>query len=128
MLPGTISAADRYVRASYNLKSSPKFKDRREALASVFSQMRAVSPPLGMSDPEKPNISSTLYRIVADQDAKRYYFDNVLDPSVFFVDLTTVDLSEGAKPMKLDVMGPVDLAGDVSTKFTPAKPFEFLAP
>lgn len=128
MLPGTISAADRYVRASYNLKSSPKFKDRREALASVFSQMRAVSPPLGMSDPEKPNISSTLYRIVADQDAKRYYFDNVLDPSVFFVDLTKVDLNEGAKPMKLDVMGPVNLAGDVSTKFTPAEPFEFLSP
>jgi len=26
------------------------------------------------------------------------------------------------------VMGPVDLAGDVSKKFTPAKPYEFLAP
>lgn len=65
MLPGTISTADRYVRAYYNLKVSPKFEDRREALASIFSQMRAVSPPLGMSDPEKPNISSTLYRIVA---------------------------------------------------------------
>ncbi len=90
MLPGTISAADRYVRADYNLKSSPKFQDRREVLASVFSQMRGVSPPLGMSDPEKPNISSTLYRIVADSDAKRYYFDNVLDPSVFYVDLSKV--------------------------------------
>jgi len=128
MLPGTISAADRYVRASYALRVSPKFKDRREALASVFSQMRAVSPPLGMSDPEKPNISSTLYRIVADSDSKRYYFDNVLDPSVFYVDLSSVDLSEGAETMKLDVMGPVDLSGDVSKKFTPAKPYEFLTP
>jgi len=128
MLPGTISAADRYVRACYNLKVSPKFKDRREALASVFSQMRAVSPPLGMSDPDKPNISSTLYRIVADSDSKRYYFDNVLDPSVFYVDLKKVDLKEGAKSMKLDVMGPVNLAGDVSAKFTAAKPFGFLAP
>jgi choloylglycine hydrolase len=128
MLPGTISAADRYVRAAYNLKSSPKFKDRREAVASVFSQMRAVSPPLGMSDPEKPNISSTLYRIVADSDAKRYYFDNVLDPSVFYVDLAKVDLKEGAKTMKLAVMGPVNLGGDVSAKFTPAEPYKFLAP
>lgn len=81
-----------------------------------------------MSDPEKPNISSTLYRIVADSDAKRYYFDNVLDPSVFFVDLSKVDLNQGAKPMKLDLMGPVDLAGDVSTKFTPAEPYRFLSP
>lgn len=128
MLPGTISAADRYVRACYNLKVSPKFKDRRQAIASVFSQMRAVSPPLGMSDPEKPNISSTLYRIVADSDSKKYYFDNVLDPSVFWVDLTKVDLKEGAKSMKLDVMGTVNLSGDVSAKFTPAEPFKFLTP
>ncbi|MBX7435217.1 linear amide C-N hydrolase [Mycobacterium sp. Y57] len=128
MLPGTISAADRYVRASYNLKTSPKFTDRRQALAAVFSQMRAVSPPLGMTDPDKPNISSTLYRIVADHDSKRYYFDNVLDPSVFFVDLAKVDLNEGATPSKLDVLGPVNLAGDVSTNFTPTVPFAFLAP
>jgi len=128
MLPGTISAADRYVRACYNLKVSPKFEDRRQAIASVFSQMRAVSPPLGMSDPDKPNISSTLYRIVADSDSKKYYFDNVLDPSVFWVDLTKVDLKEGAKSMKLDVMGTVNLSGDVSAKFTPTEPFKFLTP
>ncbi|MFC6979905.1 linear amide C-N hydrolase [Microbulbifer taiwanensis] len=35
-LPGTISAPDRYVRASYALKTSPKFKDRRAAVASIF--------------------------------------------------------------------------------------------
>jgi len=128
MLPGTISAADRYVRASYALKSSPKFKDKRQALASIFSQMRAVSPPLGMSDPEKPNISSTLYRIVADSESKRYYFDNVLDPSVFYVDLAKVDLNAGAKTMRLAVMGPTDLAGDVSTQFTPTEPYTFLKP
>jgi len=46
--------------------------------------------------------------------------------TVFFVDLTKVDLKEGAKPMKLDVMGPVDLAGDVSKMFTSAEPFKFL--
>jgi hypothetical protein len=40
----------------------PKFKDRREAVAAVFSQMRSVGVPLGMSDPDKPNISSTLWR------------------------------------------------------------------
>lgn len=128
MLPGTISAADRYVRASWALTASPKFTDRREALASVFSQMRAVSPALGLADPDKPNISSTLYRIVADSDSKRYYFDNVLDPSVFYVDLAKVDLSEGASPMKLHVMGPVDLAGDVSAAFTPTEAYTFLTP
>jgi len=39
--------------------------------------MRAVSVPLGLSDPDKPNIS--------------YYYDNAYDPSSFWVDLDKVD-------------------------------------
>ena len=75
------------MRASYSLKASPKYKDRRDAIASVFSQMRSVGVPLGMSDPDKPNISSTLWRSVIDQETKRYYFDSVINPSVIWVDL-----------------------------------------
>lgn len=127
-LPGTISAADRFVRLSYALKSSPKFKDRRTAIAAVFSQMRAISVPLGMSDPERPNISSTLWRSVIDHDAKRYYFDSVINPSVIWVDLDKVNLKPGAKPMKLRIGVPGNLRGDVSSNFGPAKPFKFLAP
>lgn len=127
-LPGTISAADRFVRASYNLKSSPKFEDRRDAVASVFSQMRSVGVPLGMSDPDKPNIASTLWRSVIDHGAKRYYFDSVINPSVIWVDLDKVDLSEGAKPMTLRVGVPDSSGGEVSGSFKPAEPFKFLAP
>jgi len=127
-LPGTISAADRFVRASYNLESSPKFKDRRDAVASVFSQMRSVGVPLGMSDPDKPNISSTLWRSMIDQDAKPYYFDSVINPSVIWVDLDKVDLSEGPKPMTLKVGVPEMTGGEVSAQFKPAEPFKFLAP
>ena len=127
-LPGTISAADRFVRTSYNLKSSPKFTDRRAAVAAVLSQMRAIGVPLGMADPDKPNISSTLWRSVIDHDAKRYYFDSVINPSVIWVDLDKVDLSAGAKPMRLKIGTPDDLSGDVFSKFKPVTPFTFLAP
>lgn len=127
-LPGTISAADRFVRASYNLKASPKYKDRRDAIASVFSQMRSVGVPLGMSDPDKPNISSTLWRSVIDQETKRYYFDSVINPSVIWVDLDKVDLSASAKPMTLKLGVPSNLGGEVSGEFKPAEPFKFLAP
>jgi penicillin V acylase-like amidase (Ntn superfamily) len=127
-LPGTISAADRFVRASYALKSSPKFKDRREAVAAVLSQMRSIGVPLGMSDPEKPNISSTLWRTVIDHDAKRYYFDSVINPSVIWLDLDKVDLSPGAEPMMFTLGVAGDLGGDVSSKPEPAEPFKFLAP
>lgn len=128
MLPGTISAADRFVRASYYLKSSPKFQERKKSVAAVFSQIRSIGVPLGMSDPDKPNISSTLWRTVSDHQAKRYYFDSVVDPAVFWVDLDSVDLSPGAKIMKLEIVGSGLLEGDVSKKFTPSEPFAFLAP
>lgn len=127
MLPGTISAADRYVRASYFLKTSPKFDNRREAVASIFSQMRAVSVPLGLADPDKPNISSTMYRMYADCDSMLYYYDNAYDPSSFWVDLKKVDFNEGTKPSKLVVSGTIDLAGDIAAQFTPAEPYKFLS-
>ena len=128
MLPGTISAADRFVRASYNLKSSPEFKNRKEAVAAVFSQVRSVGVPLGMEDPDHPNISSTLWRSVLDQDAKRYYFESVLNPAIFWVDMEKLDLKPGAKVKKLKLDDPELLAGEVSAKFQPAEPFAFLAP
>lgn len=127
-LPGTIRAADRFVRASYNLKASPKYSDQREAIASVFSQMRSVSVPLGMSDPEKPDIASTLWRSVADSQAKRYYFDSVINPSVIWVDFDKVDFNDGAKPKTLQLSVPRNTGGEVSSLFEPATPFKWLAP
>ena len=129
MLPGTLSAADRFVRASYTLKASKKFKDRRAAVAAVFSQIRAVGVPFGMTHPDLPNISSTLWRTVFDHDAKRYYFESAINPSVVWVDLDKIDLKRGAKPMKLTLGLPADdLAGEVSSRLEVAKPFKFLAP
>jgi penicillin V acylase-like amidase (Ntn superfamily) len=126
MLPGTINAADRFVRLSYFLKSSPKYKDRKMAVAAVFSQMRAIGVPLGMEDPNHPNISATLWRTVADHDALRYYFKSTISPAVFWVDLDKVNLEPGAGVMKLETLGPKTLAGEVSAEFQPAQPFEFM--
>jgi penicillin V acylase-like amidase (Ntn superfamily) len=125
-LPGTISAADRFARLSYNLNASPKFKDRTLAVASAFSQIRAISVPLGMSDPKRPNISSTLWRTVADDDAKRYYFESAVFPAVFWVDLAKVDFEPGASPMMLAVDPDRPLAGEVSAHFKEAQPFAWL--
>lgn len=125
-LPGTISAADRFVRLSYSLEASPKFKDRDLAVASAFSQIRAISVPLGMSDPKHPNISSTLWRTVTDDDAKRYYFESVVFPEVFWVDLAKFDLKPGASPMMLAVERGRPLGGEVSAHFQKAKPFAWL--
>jgi len=127
MLPGTINAADRFVRVSYFLKSSPKYKEPVMAVASVFSQMRAIGVPLGMEDPDHPNISATLWRTVADHDARRYYFESAIRPSVFWVDLDNVNLEPGASVMQLDTLSSKVLAGEVSAEFEPAEPFKWLS-
>ncbi|MGD8480363.1 MAG: linear amide C-N hydrolase [Methyloceanibacter sp.] len=125
-LPGTISAADRFARLSYNLQASPKFKDPQLALASAFSQIRAMSVPIGMSDPDHPNISSTLWRTVADDEAKRYFFESAVFPAVFWVDLENVDLGPGASPMRLEVDPEKPMAGEVSANFQKTEPFAWL--
>jgi penicillin V acylase-like amidase (Ntn superfamily) len=46
------------------------------AIASVLSILRAVGVPLGMEDPDHPNISAMLWRYVSDNETRRYYFES----------------------------------------------------
>ena len=98
-----------------------KQEDRPLALATVFSLIRGVSAPVGSASGVE-----TLWRSVADHDAKTYYFDSAVSPSVFWVDLNKVDLQPGAKTMTLSVSKDNPLAGEVSSQFEEAEPFEFL--
>lgn len=126
MLPGTINAADRFVRLNYALKASPQYTDKEMATASVFSQMRAISVPLGMEDKDHPNISATLWRTIADNQTNRYYFDSALRASVFYVDLNKVDFSENAAIKTLNCDTGISYAGDTSEYFQVAEPFKFM--
>lgn len=125
-LPGTNRAADRFARASFNLNATPRFTDPRIALAAVLSQVRSVSVPLGIADPELPNIASTIWRTVADHANRLYFFDSAVSPSVFWVDLAKVNLAEGAPVGRLWLEEHPILAGEVSAQFAPSEPFTFL--
>ncbi len=125
-LPGTIGAADRFVRLNYNLKSSPKYADRKLAVASVLSQIRAIGVPLGMQDPEKPNLAMTLWRSVLDQGAKVYYFETALMPAVMWIDLNKIDFAKGSGVRKIPIDAKTALAGEVSAEFAPAEPFNWV--
>jgi len=128
-LPGTHGAADRFSRLNYNLNAVPKVKSSREAVATVFSIIRHISVPLGLKDPVKPNLAATLWRSLADHSARRYFFEPVTSPSVFWVDLGKVDFSQGAAVKNLVVEGEdVLFSGEVSGKFQPATPFKFMRP
>ena len=127
MLPGTHRASDRFARVSWNLNATPKVDDPVLAVTTVFSVIRSISVPLGISDPEKPNIAATLWRTVSDMKAKRYYFESAYIPSIFWVDLESLNLEAGAKPTKLDLSGNPVLSGEVSKEFAPTEPFKFLS-
>ena len=129
MLPGTNRAADRFARASFYVNAIPKDENPDRALASVFSVIRNVSVPFGISTSDQPNISSTRWRTVADHQRKLYFFESVLTPNVFWVDLKGIDFSpEKGKVKKLD-LGPQQsrtFAGDATSNFQEAEPLKFL--
>ncbi len=127
-LPGTSRAADRFARMSWMLNAVAPGLNESSATAEVMSLIRAISVPLGIQDPKSPNIASTRWRTAADLNAKRYFFDSVHAPSVFWVDLDKLDLKPGAPSLKLDLQGDPILSGEVSQAFKPAEPFKWLAP
>ncbi|WP_111497914.1 linear amide C-N hydrolase [Marinobacter bohaiensis] len=128
-LPGSSRPEDRFARASFLINAVEKHDDQRMAAASVFSVMRNVSAPYGVSIDDQPNLSTTRWRVVADHKDMLYYFESVVSPNLFWVDLKKVDFSNAAGVRKLD-LGPRQqhlFAGDVSGEFEPAAPFEFMA-
>ena len=128
MLPGTNRAADRFARASFYINACKQSADPREAVAAVFSVMRNVSVPIGISTKDQPNIASTLWRTVSDQKTRVYYFEDTRSPSLVWVNVDELDLKEGSEPRKLTLAGNPDLAGNQSGHFKPARPFVFLSP
>jgi choloylglycine hydrolase len=126
MLPGTNRASDRFARASFYINAVPKTEDAKKAVAEVFSIIRSVSVPIGISVPGQPNIASTIWRTVHDQKNRIFYFDSATSPNVFWVTLDELDLKEGSPVKKLTVAGDKNHSGNVAAKFEPAEPFKFL--
>jgi penicillin V acylase-like amidase (Ntn superfamily) len=136
-LPGTISAADRYARASFLINAIPKQLDTdtisavpgqtfgNQAVAYVLSVMRAVGVPLGLTVHDKPNLSSTLWRTVHDHKNKVLFFDSATTPNAFWVPLADLNFSEGAPVMKLTVEGGRVYAGNATGQFARAGAFTF---
>ena len=128
MLPGTNRAADRFARASFYINATAQSANPREAIAAVFSVMRNVSVPRGISTPTQPNISSTIWRTVADQKNKIYFFEDTASPSLVWVKLNQIDFKPDSGVRKLTLHGNPDLGGDQTANFKKAEAFKFLSP
>jgi choloylglycine hydrolase len=128
MLPGTNRAADRFARASHYINAANQTADPREAVATVFSVIRNCSVPRGVKHATAANLSSTIWRTVADQKNKVYYFENTASPSLVWVKFADVDFKEGSGTRKLTMVGNPDLGGNQTANFVKAEPFTFLSP
>jgi penicillin V acylase-like amidase (Ntn superfamily) len=128
MLPGTNRASDRFVRASYYVNSTTQTADPRAAAATVFSIMRNVSVPKGITTPGRPNVADTLWLTVSDQKGKVLYFQDTNSPGTVWANFAKLDFSAGKGPRMLQLDGNPDLSGDQSANFKLAKLFQFLAP
>jgi len=126
-MPGTVRASDRFMRANFYINAVEQTADPRRAAAAVFSVIRQTSVPWGISISDQPNLSTTRWRVVADHKARRYYVESIISPSIFWVDLDDLDLSEGASVMKLDLGVDIErvLSGESSSAFETAIPFKF---
>lgn len=137
-LPGTNRAADRFARASFLIDAIPRKLDPNyvqgvpersfayQAVAGVMSVQRAVSVPLGITTPDQPNISSTIWRTVSDQKNRVYYFDSATRPNTFWVTLSKLDLKPGAPVRKLTIQNGEVFSGEVAGHMKEARPFHFL--
>jgi len=131
-LPGTNNAADRFTRASFLIGAIPRKTDphyirgvpgqayAHQAVAAVLSVQRAVAVPLGITTPDQPNISSTIWRTVADHRNLIYYFDSATRPNTFWVSLAKLDLTPGAPAKRLVIQNGEIFAGETADAFQDA--------
>lgn len=125
MLPGTNRSSDRFVRASFYVHAIPQTSDAQTAIPGVISVMRNVSVPYGISTPDKPHISSTRWVSVSDQKNKVYYFESVLLPGLFWLDLHELDFSPNAGVKRLTLTDGSSYTGNAGKHLKDSKPFTF---
>lgn len=122
-LPGTVSSPDRFVRADFFAHNVEPVADPDIAVSITRSIVMNVSVPYLYTVNGEPNVSSTQWRSYSNLRDKRYYFDIVTNPGMYYIDLTKCDLRKGAHVMKLDTSDTKNLVGDVTSHLKKSAPF-----
>lgn len=114
-MPGTNKPEDRFVRASFYTNVIAPTDDIAQATLIAFSIIREVSVPIGIWTEDRPNVSTTIWRVVADHKSKIYYFEDAKAlNSQIWIDLNKIDFSKEKGFQKLDMTK--KYSGDVSDK------------
>lgn len=116
-LPGSASPEDRFVRASYYLKSLPQPVTEQEQMTYLTSVINNVAHPFEGPTPTRPDNAGTIWSTMLDLTHKKYYFKLAGSMGTALTDLAKFDLREGAPIMRLDLTAHPDVSGDVSSQY-----------
>lgn len=121
-LPGSVKSPDRFARASFFVKHTDRTNDLNEGMAIIRSIMNNASVPFKYNLGDK-NLSSTQWRSFSNLRDKTYYFMNVTDNGLYYIDLKKCDLRPGAPVLYLDTQHATDYVGDVTSRLVKSEPF-----
>lgn len=124
MLPGTVKSPDRFVRADYFVNHVEKTNDCDLGLSIIRSILMNASVPYHYTVDSEPNVSSTQWRSFADIKNRRYYFDIVTNPGIYYIDLGKCNLNPGASVMKLDTVHDTQIIGEANSHLKAVAPFK----
>lgn len=122
-LPGTVSSPDRCVRAHFFVTNVEKTGDADLGFTIARTVLFNSSVPYQYTVEGEPNLSSTQWRSFSNLRDKRYYFDVVTNPGVFYIDLNKCDLRRGKPVMKIDVAGSSGYLGEANNHLFRTEPF-----
>lgn len=114
-LPGDSDPLSRFVRVATYLKTLPTPKTIRDTVAGVLSVIRTAMVPFGAVDTSGNKTEDawpTRWTSVADLTKKTFYFSTTTTPSIIWLDLNTLDFSEGKPILSIDPDN-VNLVGDI---------------
>jgi choloylglycine hydrolase len=99
------------------IRGVPDQSYAHHAVAAVLGVRRAAAVPLGITTPEQPNISSTIWRTIADDRNLAYYFDSATRPNTVRASLAKLLLREGAPAKRLVIRHGEIYAGETADRF-----------
>lgn len=123
MLPGTVTSADRCVRANYFAHHVEKTADADLGAAICRTVLEYSSVPYSYMIEGEPNLSSTQWRSLSNVRDLRYYFDIVTNTGCYYIDLKGLILKDGAPILKLDTSKNTSLNGNANAALKPSDGF-----
>lgn len=82
----------------------PSAPDQVTALAYVASMIRAISVPILTEEFQATGLWPTLWRMYEDTHDMVIYYESALSPSMFWVDMSALDLSESGTVKTLEIL------------------------